>query len=365
MTASSTSQSRKVDEERIRAGSAELVPFNVDQARLETFHVLSEPNRISRLRALAEMLEKVTPENWRWVREAFTEQSKHTGRTHDFEWALMLERVGEVAGAEALGPNGLRGTSEMPHLLAGHASRNADAAIEWFAQRPQDEQERLIAPLLSGIAQTDPRRALSFAALQGPEIWGRTIGPIVHAAIQRGGITEAETLLDVVPRSPDGERSPSEQVFLELTMRKLHMDGIRNQPTELLAWVDEYLRPGSPVGAASLRNIVARTSRTDAIGTLLWLEARAERLSPSQAAIAYGSVAQALQSQAPEQLSSWMTSNPSHPQRDIVVEVMADSATSSGDVEAATSWASQIHDPAIRARAQARIRERTAQRSNR
>ncbi|HET6410021.1 MAG TPA: hypothetical protein VFG14_19175, partial [Chthoniobacteraceae bacterium] len=116
----STAESRSATDSSTGARIAKLSP---EQARTVTFELLGEPNRIKRLSRLCELLDRVTPENWREVMDAFVRQTAFEGREHDAEWKLMLHRVGEVGGVDgvvaALNENGAGREHRARHLFEG------------------------------------------------------------------------------------------------------------------------------------------------------------------------------------------------------------------------------------------------------
>src|SRR5688572_28231525 len=61
-----------------------------------TFRALEVTDPVQRMAAVGLMLESMTPANAREIYQAFLDITTKTGRRHDSEWALMLNRYGEV-----------------------------------------------------------------------------------------------------------------------------------------------------------------------------------------------------------------------------------------------------------------------------
>lgn len=76
-------------------------PVSQEQIQTRLFDVLYHPNQLQRQRRLVGLLDEISAENWQSVIAAFVSQTAHTGRRHDRECAIALERVGEVAGSAA------------------------------------------------------------------------------------------------------------------------------------------------------------------------------------------------------------------------------------------------------------------------
>ena len=64
----------------------------------------------------------------------------------------------------------------------------------------------------------------------------------------------------------------------------------RDDPSVALTWFDSYVGQ-EYVGPPVTRDILTSAAKVDAEATLKWLEDRAERLTPMQAAAGFGAVA--------------------------------------------------------------------------
>jgi hypothetical protein len=124
-----------------------LEPLTQQNTKVRTFQILSENNRLERIRQMCELLRQVTPGNWKEVVEAFRRQTIAQGRTHGDLWDLMLERVGEVAGATAVAEmatsTDVNEQKRAGTIFKGWAATNPKEAVQWFNQQSAELQSKL------------------------------------------------------------------------------------------------------------------------------------------------------------------------------------------------------------------------------
>ncbi|MDQ3621460.1 MAG: hypothetical protein M3463_03100 [Verrucomicrobiota bacterium] len=297
--------------------------LSAEQARVRTFELLAVPDRVERLRQLCDLLARVTPENWKDVIKAFVIQTGTEGRTHREEWRLMLERVGQVAGAEALRDALERKSPDVPrafYFIIGWAAADPTRAVEWFQAQPPDRQQLLFSQLVTGVARSDPKQALSLLFDKPPPQWERSVPGIIDGAIQLGGFRAAEDLYTSIARRPDVPVAGRGKVFYELAQRKVAMDTARGDPAATLAWVDHRL---GETGPGATREIIRGAGKANPARTLAWLDERADRMVPEQSRTAYTALAEVWHQNAPEQLAGWISANPDHPQREAIAQTAA------------------------------------------
>jgi hypothetical protein len=354
---SSGPSAAKNDAER-NAGSAESAEASSapssDQTRAQMFELLSEPNHVTRIHRLSEMLAHITPENWRGALEAFHIQTKAEGRLQPDEWKLMIERVAEVAGAEALA-DALRSESSalVPRarlLLTGFAAANPTAALEWFQAQPPERQQQFFNNLISGLGRSDPKRAMTLILDQPREIWQPNVTSIVDGAIQSGGFRAAEDLLVSIKSRSDVSLDFKGKVLMDLLER--HITNY-TEPMEVLEWFDPHVSLAGPI---TIRKSLSAAAKVDPMKTLGWLEERADRIAPKQVPVAYAAIAEVLQAQNPAQFVAWMNANPNHPQHDSMAQVAINTFLQSGNFDEARRWMATIGDPRMRGQLDEAIR---------
>lgn len=343
--------SRASFDERIASIASAHVALTGDEARALTFEVLAEPNRIERMRKLCELLPSVTSENWRAALDGFQRQMRTEGRMSSDNWDIMLERVGEVAGAaalaDALSSEEPRDQHRVGWLFKGWLARDPKAGVEWFQAQAAETQKSLRSELAVGVSRADPKQAIELVVVH-PELRGQATN-IMANAIQRSGFRGAEELLASISARSDIADAMKGDFFLALSQRKLRMIAdSQGGASAALDWLDAYI--GQPyVGANASRGFFGRAAAADPQATMTWLEARADRLTPDQAEAAAASATQTWQGQAPEQFKAWMNANPDHPLHDAMAQNAASSLARNGSIDEARQWEATIRNPAVRA----------------
>ena len=325
------------------------VALNTDQARARTFEILSESNRTKRMRQISELLEGVTRENWREVIEAFRRQTIHEGRMHDPEWYLALDRIGEIAGSEAVEDALNSDHADMARrLLNGWASSAPDQAMAWFQSQAPELQGQLFQPLVNGIARANPKQALELAVSQSPQFQDATFPTVVDAALQYGGFPAAEELLRTLLGRSDVAEGIRAKFFYNIARRKLNSAGVGGNSLAVLDWLDGYLGDRSPAGSGAVQELIGSSAAVNVEATMQWLEARADRFGPEKGAVAYGAVARAWQLKAPDQFTAWIDAHPEHPQHAAMAAVAVNSLLQARKLEEAKRLGATIRDQALR-----------------
>ena len=331
------------------AASGRPAVLSGQEAKVQTFQLLCEPSRVARMSALCELLTHLSKDNWRDVLAGCVRQTQATGRRHDEEWFLMLERVGEVAGADALGEKGVTGRNQIRAVLTGFAARDSQAAIDWFNQQPEDAQDGMIDTLIEGVGRHDAKLAIEIALKEPQEVWEPAMVGVIAAEIQREGFPKADEFLRDIQRRTDVPSTMKGKVFLEFANRRLFVAAVDKAPAETLVWFDQYLGADSIAGPSATRNIIGRAAAADPVATLDWVEQRAGRLDENQATAAYEAVARAFLEKDPDQFATWMTSHPEHPRHDTLASAIVASSLRDGDLDQARQWLATVRDAALRA----------------
>lgn len=333
-----------------------------EEARVRTFQLLSEPNRLKRMRAICDLLESISPENWRGVIDAFMRQSTKEFRTHSIEWNLMIERVGEVVGEvavdEAIASDKKNDRDRGRALLIGWAAGNPAAATEWFKAQSPEIQAQYLEPFLDGLSRTDPQSALTMVVAQSQNVQENIIPDIIDNAIQKGGFREAEQLLEPLIGRTDIDDGTRGKLFSKLAHRRIEVGKVTDDPMDALNWFAGYLRyPKSPAGPTATSEIFVSAARKDPVATIAWLDQHAGTIGKYHGDIAYPIAAQMLYATAPEQFNAWMAKNPEHPSHDRIVEGIATSMIQLGQVEQAAQMAGTIRDPQVAAKVNAAMQK--------
>jgi hypothetical protein len=316
------------------------------EARARAFQILAVANRGDRLRELCAFLPTVTEANWREAMDAFLVQTQQEGRLHSIEFDLLLERIGERAGAAALQETLER--AESPQIarvmLTGWASADPKAALAWYKAQLPEQQTSLRKNLLIGLSQSDPELAFAQLYAEPQNVWEENGPAMLDGMIQHGGIRRAEELYQAMRVNPSVPSPAVGKLFFDLAAREVRVYAARNDPIGILKWVDPYF----PVGPGSNDVVIGSASKADPQRTLAWLDGRIDRMPPAQVARAYRSLANTWASKAPEEFAAWVAANPSHAQYDAIAPVAAETMARRGQETEARAVQERIRDPKIR-----------------
>lgn len=188
--------------------------------------LLTEDN-IERLQKLSWILDEVTPENWQTLWEEYLQQTMSTGRVHETEWQMFMNRVGEVAGADAIKYFESNAQNQYTFnrrgILYGWAGKDPEGAAQWMlAQAPDSPNQSLWSPFIHAVAGTNPDKAIALVSKLDPRAQQRLAEPMIDSMIQLDGIQGATRRLEqLVSQIPEGE-APSpllKSYFGELQQR--------------------------------------------------------------------------------------------------------------------------------------------------
>jgi hypothetical protein len=323
-----------------------------EQARVRMFEAANVPSQTQRLGRICALMASVTAENWRDIVDGLTRQTLTSGRLNREEWRIVLQRVGEVAGKaaimEAFESTKPQEQERVPQLLTGWASADPTAAIAWMEEQGEQMQKLLANPLIGGLARTDPQAALTFLSTHMPEMRDGIMPGIIDAIIQNSGQREGDNFLRALQTNAQIPDPVKGSVFGAFAMRQIELARLRGEPSAVLDWADGYIGSAA-VGPKALTAIVSSAASADAPATMEWVAARAGRWNPLQESAVWPAVALAMQAQAPEKLSEWISANPNHPQRDLMAKALAQQQMQHRDYESAMAWAQMISDTELKA----------------
>ncbi|HET6406458.1 MAG TPA: hypothetical protein VFG14_01145, partial [Chthoniobacteraceae bacterium] len=237
-----------------------------------------------------------------------------------------------------------------------------DAAIKWLEGQPEENQITLFPAMIYGLSRSSPTLALDvLIGVGNREKLNSAIPDIVNGAVQQGGFQKGEELLDSVKNRPDIDETTKRNLFFALTQKRVKMAQLRNSPMDSLQWLDKHLGEGSPAGPNAMVQIVAGAAATDPAATMQWLDQRAERLTPAQSVPGYTAALQAIYKQSPEQFTTWLTANQTHPAHDVIVEAYANDLIAHGRAAEAGGWVNAVKDEKTRQRMQSALAKSSEQ----
>jgi hypothetical protein len=256
------------------------------------FEILSETNRFERYRDIAKFVANITKDNWRGVLDAYAAQRRTEGRKYNgtAELHVVLERIGELAGHEALMEYAEeRDDNEREigsYLIRSWASADLKAATDWYRQLDPAKQPGFHVGLLDGMIQADLRQALDFA-LEGDVTMQQNDGTtVMRAALTKTGFDAAEKLLAGIDQRSEVPDASKGSMFTMLAKREIQDVAVAGNPLGALAWYGKYLGK-TYVGPDSTQIVIAAAAAGDPDKTLSWLQAHGDALTSAQRDAAY------------------------------------------------------------------------------
>jgi hypothetical protein len=226
-------------------------------------HALSTPRRTERYQRLMAMLDDTTAENWNTLWKEYIRQTLEEGRVHETEWSLFMNRVGEVAGPDAMEYFTHNGQEQFTfnrrEVLLGWAGLDPAGALAWLKEQPAESQPaEFWGAVMRGASSNDTRLAMDLLS----EIPENLSAPVVRSTadnlIQTEGLAHTAELLErKVAEIPEGQPIPDRlKVFYqELKERSARMkwlaesypDMNTHQPS--LDRLTEAFEPGAATGS--------------------------------------------------------------------------------------------------------------------
>jgi hypothetical protein len=167
--------------------------------RLVRSAIEKEPNFHTRMKAVADLLALMIPENAHDIRDAFV-NSRADGFWYGLERKVFLARYGEVMGEEAL--NEFRDDPDFVRALESWVLIAPDDAIGWVNElEPGGQRDLAINRLIGAFGSTDVNYAVEVFQSLGKTEQKRHRQALTEAAIRAGGKQRGTQLaLDLLKR---------------------------------------------------------------------------------------------------------------------------------------------------------------------
>jgi hypothetical protein len=316
---------------------------------------LLEGDPIERQRKISELISKLTPESAPAVFATFN-SLQQKGFPFDSEKMLFLRAWGRLDGQAVM--TALKGNADMPPgdsfacaALAGWAANDA-AAAKGYIEALSDPQRKaeLTYGLLDGWASSDFAAAAAYAASSPRSSERDRFRELLLArAFATGGVEGAQKFFASIP-ADEHNQLYRQRAFEDVTRLMMMRDPAMAR--EWLASQDQSLLSA---------NVLAQAGRTDAGGTLNWMNS----LTGVDAKTATKAATDILSSWAqtdPTAASAWMNTQKNRPDHDALVSSMSKSLGYT-DAEGAMKWAQTISDADQRQQAMASIIRKTFRRN--
>ncbi len=366
--ASALDASGKETGESANSTNDEKAGASFERGRVQMFEILSEADHLERYRKLVEFIPHISKENWRGVLDAFAVQRRTMGRTFGVELQMVAERIGAVAGEEALNEYlNPRNTSErqtVAELMRGWVRADRTAAVAWFQNLDEWKQKEMRSPLVSAAISKDPREAMDLvvadiqAGRAGDMGALMEMSDLIGTAIYRYGWADSEKLLSGVESQENLPDSVKGMMFLRLAQSKLQVlrdtsdTGVTSKLAfDTLDWYQQYVGK-SYMGAQSTSEIITAATKSDPARALDWMEKYAPSLTTEQQYYGYIAFVRTWREQSADDFSNWMNAHPDDPQREQMAATAAECDFATNQPATGEHWMAMVQDPNMLARLQ-------------
>ena len=324
-------------------------------ARLRMFEILSKTNRFERYRDISAFTAHITKENWREVLEAFAVQRRTEGRKYNgtAELHMVLERIGELAGQEALNQYAAMGDDDTreicKYVAQAWSKKDPQAAVAWYQQLPPAKQQQVHDGMMASLIHTNLPEAVELAMQGTVPMQQSDAGVIMKVALKEQGFDAAEKLLAGVEQRSEMADASKGSLFLKLAQRKIKDAAAAGDPFRALDWYGQYVGK-TYMGPGSTSLVMLSAAASDPGKALRWLQSQGAALTPTQRDAAYPALARGWQQQSADGLANWLTAHSEDPQHDKMAAAVAQQQIASGQVTDAQRWTSMVADPVMQAR---------------
>lgn len=291
---------------------------------------------IDRRTAFLKLLDGMTVDNARKIREQIAHLSSEDPAFRDFHYAW-----GKIGGVEAIMNGAETRKRDMTATLSGWASADPAAAKAWFESLEDQGKESLAsqaylrAGLVSGLADADPHMAAQFVlgmTTADNELARHMLGIVTGKFLQSEGPVAAAAWADSLPQ---GEIRSS-------AMSRIARDYVSNDPAAAAAWAAGY--SGEPEGNRVIDQVGSHWAYRDPNAAVEWLES----LPPSEGrSEGLNSAFSSWAGRNPEEAGNHINQMPQSTERDHAISGYATRMVYENP-SAALAWADAVSDPAFR-----------------
>lgn len=294
-----------------------------------------ELDPIARRLTFARLLEGLTVENAKLIREQIAHLREDSSEFREFHYAW-----GKIGGVDAVLNGQDTEKRDMEATIAGWASADPEAALNWFnhletSSREDDRfanQGYLAMGLIHGLSNTDPGLATEIA-LQRSESGDRRaehmLGVVAGKYLQsKGPEAAAQWAQDL----PEGRLRSS------MVGRVAH-EYIKEDPETAAEWATTYVADEG--GERIVHGVTSSWAREDGASAVAWLDGLDETPHTTRA---YQVAFEAWAGDDPHAASAYLLEMPQSTQRDHAIGGLVNRHRWE-DPQAAIAWASQIEQP--------------------
>jgi len=343
-----------------------------ESMRDQVASALEESNPEERYNRIMEILEHLSPENWRGVIEAFQMHDIENPQSYwnasppkwKSEWKFFLQRVGEVAGKEAVTYFVGQNTHNCKACLNSWAIADPTEAIEWLSTTSLNTEidpvtrNKLYGAAILGMAQSSPyliTELLEQIPVEDRYLYANSLNKnLINLLTESLGINETEQLfLSMVDRAQINNEVNSKfisQTFVDLaanSMMSQLLDGTKGVE-DAAAWLKDHI--GQPyVQDKLIWETGEMLARKDGMLAIEWLDSSfAEH--PNIRVVGYGAAMHGwIEAEGVNVAAEWLNENSDHPEYDTLAYALAEKVWKT-DPDAAIEWINSMSDEDLKAK---------------
>lgn len=328
---SATGQADRLGTTEVGSGK----PLSTAQIKMLGQEFRSTLDPIKRRAAFLKLLDGITIENARTMREEIADLDHNNPAFRDFHYAW-----GKIGGVDAIMHGADTKKPDMGATLAGWASADPDAAKAWFDSLGDKNEgfanrSYLKNGMVQGLADSNPRAATEFVlalVAAGDREAGHLMGIVTGKVLQSEGPEAAAAWAATLP---EGEMRNS-------TMSHIARDFVGANPEAAAQWASQL--SGQPEGNRVIDQVGGRWARRDPEAAVAWLESL-----PSSSGQARGmdSAFSSWAGRNPEEAGNYINAMTPSPRRDSAISGYA-SRMAYENPTMAIAWAESVSDPNAR-----------------
>ena len=289
-----------------------------------------DSNPIRRRMAFSRLLQGLTPDNAKQIREQVMSLHHDSSEFRDFHYAW-----GAISGAEAVLHAQETKERDMDVTMSGWASAQPDDAFNWVNDQDPGLRDRFKGSMIAGIADTNPATATDYAyqlESMGDKNADRMLSIVASRVLRSEGHLEASIWAENLP---DGSMRAA-------ALDRVAHDYVAHDPEEAASWAERFA--GQTHNARVIEEVGDEWAERDPIAAINWLNTLEAGKGKSEGlSSAFGEWAK----RDPTAASQHLVNMPASPDRDSAISGFS-RRISSENPTAAIAWAAEINDAGVR-----------------
>ena len=289
-----------------------------------------DSNPIRRRMAFSRLLQGLTPDNAKQIREQVMSLHHDSSEFRDFHYAW-----GAISGAEAVLHAQETKERDMDVTMSGWASAQPDDAFNWVNDQDPGLRDRFKGSMIAGIADSNPATATDYAyqlESMGDKNADRMLSIVASRVLRSEGHLEASIWAENLP---DGSMRAA-------ALDRVAHDYVAHDPEEAASWAERFA--GQTHNARVIEEVGDEWAERDPIAAINWLNTLEAGKGKSEGlSSAFGEWAK----RDPTAASQHLVNMPDSPDRDSAISGFS-RRISSENPQAAIAWAAEINDANVR-----------------